>query len=378
MSILRDLIKQVNENAAGGAVGAGAVGSVFGSLFGGGVVSRPKARNRNLVNITRLAANNLSKSVKNRNSWKWKILGEMVDNQQFDMSDVMSKLDSAEKKAKQGSDTIPFGMEDEDGNIVKVYVKADEADEFEAALAAMLAGEHSDDPDDITDSVEIAEVLFQLKDRFSIVDVEWPKIEGDEEEEQDLKGAKDDNIDMEANKKLPGEDGSAEAEGAEGNEPPGDLEDLENEVGNGEDALGDINAGAGGMEPEGGVESALQQVIDMMKADAEARKAESEARAKEAEARAAEANAQAAASKVKQEEDVLDMESYNSKKKEEDDESQRLAKLAKYRHDLASRAETKLASREEEEQMFNVQDHYKPVSKDQLMRQILNYLQRDE
>ena len=125
------------------------------------------------------------------------------------------------------------------------------------------------------------------------------------------------------------------------------------------------------MEPEGGVESALQQVIDMLKADAEARKAESEARAKEAEARTAEANAASASAKVKQEEQVLDMESYNKQKKEEKDETKRLADLAKWKHDQAESAETQLAQSEEEESLATQRDNNQAMANEPISVQTL-------
>src|SRR4051812_3507017 len=65
-------------------------------------------------------------------------------------------------------DTVTFGMETDDGRIVKVYVKADQADAFEKALADMLGQE---------DVIEDA--LNKLSQEFEIVDVDWP--DNDEE-----------------------------------------------------------------------------------------------------------------------------------------------------------------------------------------------------
>ena len=68
-----------------------------------------------------------------------------MDEETFDAADVESKMNAAEKRAKTGEDSVPFGLEDEEGNIVKVYVRSEHADEFEDALATMLAGENEDD-----------------------------------------------------------------------------------------------------------------------------------------------------------------------------------------------------------------------------------------
>jgi len=189
MSLLKELVKETAITTAhdiGGHAGHQTMvdrkrrGS---SLFKGGPIRRP----RNSVSSAYRMPESQIKSVPSLNRWNWRILGEMVGKPQFDASDVMSKLDAAEKRARDEQDTVPFGLEDEDGNIIKVYVKAEEADEFESALAAMLAGEDEDE-DDENSGMEIAEVLFQLKDRFQIVDVEWPNIEGDPEEEQEVAG----------------------------------------------------------------------------------------------------------------------------------------------------------------------------------------------
>ena len=60
-------------------------------------------------------------------------------------------------------DTVTFGLETDDGKIVKVYVKAEQAEDFEKALGEKL-GE--------VDDIETA--LNQLAKDFEIVDVEWP------------------------------------------------------------------------------------------------------------------------------------------------------------------------------------------------------------
>jgi hypothetical protein len=345
MSILRDVIKQMNENVAAGAVGAGAVAAVPGGLFGGGSKKKMKL-------VRRIPVEDMQKTIENRNKMKWRVIGEMIEGgSNFDASDVISKLDAAEKKSKIDKDTTPFGLEDEEGNIVKVYVRTEQADEFESALASLLAAENEGEDDEQNSSMEIAEVLFQLKDKFDIVDVQWPEIEGDVEEEQEVTDPTDE--DLEGDEDFGEEDFGEEDFGEEGvgeEDPDAEVE----------------------MEPAAGVESSLQQVIDMMKADAEARKAESEARAAEAQARAAEANASAAASKVKQEEQILDMETYDKQKKEEEGEAKRLAKLAKWKHQQAVDAETKLAQEEEESDCE--QDSTSTITKDELMDKILHYL----
>ena len=412
MTLLQELIKETVTTANAVNAGGGHDTGPGGSLFKGGIIKRK----RTLNDAYRLDPATVKVP---RTNWGWRILGEMADTvgslsgqgeeSTFDPADVMSKLKKAEKQVDAEDDTITFGMEDEDGNVVKVYVRKEQADEFETALAGMLAGEQEDDEyeyeeeEEGSSGTEIAEVLFKLKDKFDIVDVEWPEIEGDVEEEQELgggemggaegggemgaEGGAEGGAGGEGEMGAEGGEGEMGAEGGEGDEL--DLEggdDLEGgeEGGEGEGDELDLEGGEeeGDMEAEGGAESALQQVIDMMKADAEARKAESEAKAKEAEARAAEAHAQAAAAKVSQEEQVLDAEAHEEQKKAEKDETERLAKMAKYRHAQAAGAEASMAAAEDEEEIsrlrrvrdFNLDRSENPISVRALADEIISRL----
>jgi len=104
------------------------------------------------------------------------------------------------------------------------------------------------------------------------------------------------------------------------------------------------------MSPEeDDAKTALNQVIDMMKADAEAKKAEADARAAEARAKEAEYSAQASASKVRKEEQIYDMEAAEKQKSDQDKESQQMAKLARFQHQKAQDAEVKLSMESKEE-----------------------------
>ena len=388
MSLLNEIVKNLKENATGGATGAGAIAAVHGRLGGdtnsqSGFTTAEKRRkkprvqqtqkNNALKRIERLRLDDKTKNIIGQKTtepmirrslgeaWQNRLAEMIQDDETFDAADVNSKLDASEKRSRNEQDSVPFGMEDEDGNIVKVYVRSEQADEFEVALADALAGDSSSEDDDVDTSKEIAEVLFALKDKFDIVDVAWPQIEGDEEEETEM-AAEEAGMETEG-----GAEGELGEEGVEGGEED-PFADIEGDDG-GED-LDDLG-GDMEMEPEGGAESTLQSVIDMMKADAEARKADAEARSKEAEARSSEANAKAAGHKVEQEEQILDMEAHEKRKKSEQGEAERLAKLAKYQHELAAKENTK-AEEEEEDTPLHQEGM---VSKEELGSIIQRYLQ---
>lgn len=86
--------------------------------------------------------------------------------------DTIAKLDQSAKYDE--IDTVTFGLETDDGKVVKVYVKAEQATEFETALSNKL-GEKDD----------IEEILNELAKDFEIVDVVWPDKDEDTSEEDE-------------------------------------------------------------------------------------------------------------------------------------------------------------------------------------------------
>lgn len=97
--------------------------------------------------------------------------------------DVTNRL---EKSAKLDEvDTITFGLETDDNKIVKVYVKSDQADDFEKALSDKL-GQIDD----------IEECLNQLSKDFEIIDVEWPEDPAPETGEEEADGSDAMNADV--------------------------------------------------------------------------------------------------------------------------------------------------------------------------------------
>jgi len=317
MSLLKELVQEM---AVAAATGAHAVAGSPGTLFGGGIVDPKRSKKKQRKMMRR--AMNVNEAIAPKS-----------EETNFDAGSVISKIDAAEKKARANDDTTAFGLEDEDGQIVKVYVKNDQAEDFEQALAVALSGEDEDDDDENT-STEIAEVIFKLKDRFEIVDVEWNTFEGDEDEEQEVEG-------------------DLEAGGEEGADPMGDELATGDEAGAEGDLDGEVEMDDGSEEA---ATSALQSVIDVMKADADAKKAESEAKEAEAKAKEAEYAAKSASAKVQQEEQVLDMETYNKEQSDKKKEADQLAKLAKFKHDTATTAETQLSTESFEDEEENDDD----------------------
>lgn len=92
--------------------------------------------------------------------------------------EVHGQLDKAAKD--DDVDAQCFGLEMEDGKVVKVYVKQEDAEEFEAAMSAKL-GEEDD----------IKTALDELGKDFEIVEIVWPDDEEESEEDEDEDGVDD-------------------------------------------------------------------------------------------------------------------------------------------------------------------------------------------
>jgi len=315
MSLLSDLLK---ESAAGGSSSAGGIANNRGSLFGGSGEAGGVGimRRMGYVNVDDLPSKRKKKPRKKFSAIK-EAVAASAEVKPYDYQDTLAKLDQAVKTAAEGEkdNVAVFGLEDEEGKIVKVYVNKEEADNFEEALSVMLTDENAmfDGEDEPKTGQELAEIIYKLSDTFDIVDVEWGVVHGDEEEETDVDGI------------------DPEGEGTDGE----DMEGMEGEDLEGEDLEGDME----GMESDGteeAAQSALQQVIATLQGEAEAKKAEADARRAEAEATIAKHASDAAQAKVSQEEQILDMEEHEKAKKDAKKEAETLAKLAKYKQEVKS------------------------------------------
>lgn len=303
----------IKEDAAAGSTGAASVAGVRGLLFKGAKnLTRkvdPKIDPKKIPVIK--YANKLPESARHSFSEFMAFVAESED--QFDSVDVISKLSQNSKIVDdlEGDQLAVFGMESDDGAITKVYVPHEQAKDFERAL-----GDRLKETKDKTGGDEIAAILFDLKDRFKIVDVKWPTIQ--EDEEQAPAPAADPSA------AAPGTDPAVAATdpaAADPMAPPTDGTDP-----------ADPSLGADGAAPADSADM-ITQILDMLRQDAEARKADAEAKIADARAREADAAQRTAAVKLQGEEEVMDAEAYFKDKKEEKKEAERLKMIARFRQE---------------------------------------------
>lgn len=349
--------QKLNETAGGGATGAGGVAV---RTDGPGISGKQR---RSLQDYLR----KFQKRVVNRYKFAPVTPFPIRLGEAFDLQDVLSRLRGIEGKSVEPRDNVTYGVEDDEGNIMKVTVRKDQAAEFEAVLAHELAdieafsvtGEQGKD-------VSMAELLYNLKDKFDIIDVEFPKIPTDVVYNADQATvqpasqmpANDQVTDDQTNLDQGGDMGMGGDIGAPGmgDDDLGpvangrDKMDLNDISGEGIDDLeGDAMGGEGetdelALEPEGdaeGVEgfeeppadegSILDRVLDMLKAQAEAETAKANAEAEKYRADQAEYSARAAQATVAQQEELARMEADMEKQKAQEKQAKKLADIAKYR-----------------------------------------------
>ena len=282
----------------------------------------------------------------------------------YDLSDVVSQLKGLENSDVKHENTVTYGVEDDNGNIMKISVKKDQAKDFEYRLATEMDQAKNDNLSGKTGKTSLAELLYNLKDEFNIVDVEFPKIPKDVIYNADKAtkapagnagaqmGENDDVDDMNPDQGMEGDQDLEGGEGGEGFDENGEPltaggqggegleggeegkmgeEDLEAPEGDDESVedFGEENAGS---SPE----SILNAVMQMLKSQADAEKAKADAAAEESRARQAEYAYKTAQSTVAHEEEFAQMEVEADQQKQKEKDAKRLADLAKAKVQKAS------------------------------------------
>lgn len=288
-----------------------------------------------------------------------KYTATILENSQYDLSDIVSRLKSAENQdtVTDKRDVVTYGVEDDNNNIMKISVKSDQAEDFEKVLAQQLADiedEKRTTPDGVENDTSLAELLFKLKDHFDIVDVEFPTIPTDAvynadkitlgfddsnavspgpnqnppENPGQMGGMEQDNIDGSMDNAGPDQMGNSPGgempQGGDDLTLPADDQGLEGgDVENSEDFVEEP-------EPET-FQSLFKGLLSMMSSQAEAEKAKAEAEKAKAEALTAEYSAKMANNELANQEELMRMQSEMDEQKKKEKDAKQMADLAKFR-----------------------------------------------
>jgi len=305
---------------------------------------------------------------KKKGSFKSFLFGKT--NEAFDMGDVVSRLKNVDMESSasgQEDSVVSYGVEDDKGNIMRITVRAHQAKEFEETLATQLADNKENKKNGINlQGNSLAEILYNLRDTFEIITVDFPIIPKDVVYNADM-ASKAPAVGMATDEDAGGDldagfdnfdqgaDLSADSLGGDaGSDGLGDDlgDDLGDGTGGADDGLGgDLggDTGLGGgtgddLDLEGdNVEdfsedpaasddqgSILQSIISMLKAQANAQEATSNAAAEEARAKQSEWSAIAADKEVRRQEELARVDAQYQAQKKKDKEAKKYADLARF------------------------------------------------
>lgn len=372
---------KINETVSAGATGSSSIAvSLAGSGNGGDTTFSAFLKRMN-------------KSLANKNSGNFKLVTPFPIKkltESHELQDVLSRLRGVEGKYANNSprDNTTFAVEDDDGNIMKITVKKDAAAEFEVALAHELSDRESSVLGGPREKISMAELLFNLKDRFSIIDVEFPTIPvdaiynadkateapagmdapvaddnvqepGQEGMDDSMGGGIDTGLDGPTGNAMDSSLGDDDLGPVGGNDGPLNLDDVNDVEDNSTTGSGLLsnNSGTGTDTPaiagpegdddmvsdfddtatDNSSESILDKVIDLLKANVSAQEAQAQAEIEKARALQAEYSARAVDATLKQETELAGMEAKMKQQKEEAKDARRLADIAKFRVEQGSK-----------------------------------------
>lgn len=266
-------------------------------------------------------------------------LGEATS---MDVSSVMSRLKGLENKfTPDHRSTVTYGVEDEKGNLMKITVKSEQASSFEQTLAMALGELEDNKINDQNASVSLAELLYNLKNQFDIIDVEFPEIPSQAVYNADKAtyGMSDSDMpvaDSTADTAMNGMDAQISDPSVDSMSDVTDMDDVNGMDSNDVEASDELDGDMGEDFPEDEVpppseESIYQGIIKMFTAQADAEKAKAEAEAEKARALQAEYSAKSASFEMTKQEELAAMEADLEMQKKRNKESRRMAALAKYR-----------------------------------------------
>lgn len=350
--------KRLKEIASGGSVGAGSIANARGSLFGQDMRKRDSLKGF----LRKFYSRTTNKLKMQPVPTQFGTVKEAyhINEGQYDLNDVVSRLKGIENSDIKKDNTVSYGVEDDKGNIMKVSVKKDQAKEFEYKLARDMADAKENNLSGATHKTSLAELLYNLKDEFDIVDVEFPNIPKDVIYNADKVSKGPDTSEMGGTDDIGADEGMDDEMGdqnqdfgTEDDEGGFGDEGMDDEMGGGDLEGGESGEGMEGEEGDMGdeelepddesvedfeeepetatPESILQSVMDMLKADAEAKKAQADAEAEKARAQQAEYSYRAAQATVSHEEEFARMETEAEEQKQKQKDAKRLANMAKYR-----------------------------------------------
>lgn len=326
----------IKETASAGSIGSASIANSFSGARG----NNPTNLKDFMEDFFKKTKNTLKYTEVEMIPTKFSKLEESTDT----LSGVFSELKNSERKSYD-TPSSTYGVEDDNGNIMKITVPSEQGEEFEERLGHELAEmEDFKSTGHSGKDISMAELLYMLKDEFNILDVEFPTIPSDV-----IYNADDASTDVEENNLNVGNGDDMDADGEMNPDMDGEMNpdgEMSPDIG-GDDMNPDMD---GGMNPDdmgdddsvedfgdetetpSTPESMLASVMDMLKATAEAEKAKADAEAEKARAKQSEFSAASARIEMKKQEDLVRIESEMDEQKNKEKESKKMADIARHNY----------------------------------------------
>lgn len=318
--------KKISETASAGAMGSGAIAAVPG---GGGGENTPDRLKNFMKDFFQKAQNRMRyKSVEELIPKTFKKLTES----NMSLNSVFSELKNSETQSYDEKNVVTYGVEDDDGNLMKITVPHEQSEEFESTLTRQLA--------EIEDfkrtghkgrNISMAELLYELKDSFTVLDVDFPTIPSNVVYNADQATEAVDDFSDESTDEF--DDSAEQTDDMTDSNMDDNADNVDGEDDENMDDMDDESVEDFSDEPESNdAESILASVMSTLKAQADAEKAKADAEAEKARAKQAEYSAKAAAVEMERQEELVRIESEMEEQKEKEKEAKRISDIAKHNY----------------------------------------------
>ena len=321
---------KINETAAGGSTGAGSIATVPSNRLGA-MQARMSLKDFMLK---------FHSGVTNR--YKFKFIGENIKGSiskitetakhPYQLDDATSRLKNIQSQGEhEDTDVITFGVQDDSDNIMLITVPLEQGEEFERRVAQALADVVDYKKTGKGEDKSLAELLYELKDEFTVIDAQFPTIPRDavynaDEITKEAEGDFDDDVDNEFS-----DDGEDDLGGGDdlGDDEMGDTgsPDADGEFDPDDEEIGDdFDSG-----PES-KEDLLTAVLGMLKSQNEKETAQARAQEEEAKARQAELAVRASKEELETQESMIAAQAEMDAEKDREKKAKEMAELAKFNY----------------------------------------------
>lgn len=327
---------KLKETAAGGSTGAGAIANTPSNRLGG-MQTRMSLKKYMLDFYGRVTNRNKFGRVEDHLKGSISKISESAAYP-YQLDDATSRMKSMQRSGMQqtgkhdDADSISYGVEDDMGNLMLVTVPLEQGEELERRVAQALADVLDYKKTGQGENKTLAELLYELKDEFTIIDAQFPTIPKDAVYNADEISLPEDNGNQ-------GQDFPEETTGDEMGDEEGEMDDNE---GTGDEEFPDDMEGDQDPEDEDigddfdeeteDKESLLTSVLSMLKTQNEKEIAQAKAEEEKAKERQAELALKASKKELESQEEMVAAQAEMEAEKDKEKRAKEMAELAKFNY----------------------------------------------